>query len=297
MAHRLVTTSRNASRLLALLLGVAFASPARGQRPATPDSSQPVLLIRQLDVGQGDAALVTTPEGRRILIDAGPNPNAVADMLKSEGIDTLDLVISSHSHADHIGGLPMVFFALVVRAYVDNGVPNRTSIYRQVLKAVEREPGLQYLRATERTISIGSVKIRILPAAHLDNSQNNNSVGIVIEYGRFRALYTGDSEREELADWLRRGRIPRVTFVKVAHHGSWDGTTPRLVRVTSPTVAVISVGLRNGYGHPSPNVVKQWTAATRHVYRTDRDGEVDVVATADGRMNVRTQRDGVAQIR
>jgi competence protein ComEC len=282
----------------ALVLALAVAPLAACQQPASSRKPEPALHIRQLDVGQGDAALITTPEGRRILIDAGPNPNAVAALLRRDGIDTLDLVIASHSHADHIGGLPMIFASFVVRAYVDNGIPNTTSIYRRVLTAVEREPGVRYLRATDRTISVGSsVKLHILPLPLLDSSQNNNSVGVLVEYGRFSALYTGDSEHEELGTWLRDKRVPHVSFVKVAHHGSGNGTTAALVRATSPEVVVISVGSPNGYGHPSPNALKQWSKATTRVYRTDRDGEVDVSATADGRLSVHTRGAGVAQLR
>lgn len=282
----------------ALVLVVAVAPLSGCQRVAHAQKPEPSLRIRQLDVGQGDAALITTPEGRRILIDAGPNPSAVAALLRRDGVDTLDLVIASHSHADHIGGMPMVFASFVVRAYVDNGIPNTTSIYRRVLTAVEREHGLQYLRATDRTISVGSdVKLHILPPAHLDSSQNNNSVGVLVEYGRFSALYTGDSEHDELAAWLRDKRVPHVSFVKIAHHGSWNGTTAALVKATSPEVVVISVGQPNGYGHPSPNALKQWSTATTRVYRTDRDGEVDVTAARDGRLTVQTRGAGVAQLR
>lgn len=285
---------------LALALLPALVSPsfAGGQRPAGSAKADRGLRIRQLDVGQGDAALITTPDGKRILIDAGPNKSAVAALLRRDGIDTLDLVIASHSHADHIGGMPMVFASFVVRAYVDNGIPNTTSIYRRVLAAAEREPGLKYLRATERTISVGSeVKLRVLPLPLADSSQNNNSVGVLVEYGRFSALYTGDSEHEELATWLRDKKIPHLSFVKVAHHGSGNGTTAALVKAASPEVVVISVGQPNGYGHPSPNALKQWSKATTRVYRTDRDGEVDVTATADGRLSVHARGAGVVQAR
>lgn len=277
---------------IALCVTAAAQLPAQAQlqtQRRAPVGTSAGLRIQQLDIGQGDAALITTPEGRRILIDAGPDANTVADVLWDAGIDTLDLVVASHNHADHIGGMPEVFFAFVVRAYVENGVPHTTSVYRRTMTAVEQEPGLRYLEATDRTISLGSVTLRILPPPHADDSQNDNSVGVLIEYGRFRALYTGDSERPELEAWLRAGRVPRVTLVKVAHHGSRNGTTPEWVRATSPAVAVISVGADNRYHHPAPEVERQWAAGGARVYRTDRDGAVEVLVSPDGRFAIHTR--------
>lgn len=237
-------------------------------------------------MGQGDAALITTPEGRLILIDAGPAADDVADLLTGEGVDTLDLVIASHNHADHIGGMPEVLRRFVVRAYVENGLPHTTSIYARTLAALEREQGLQYLAATDRTITLGSVTVRILPPPRVDHSQNNNSVGALVEYGRFSALYTGDSEVAELRSWLRTARISQVTLVKIAHHGSSNGTVAEWVRATAPAIAVVSLASRNSYGHPSPGVEAAWIAIGAQVYRTDRQGTIDVTATADGRFTV-----------
>lgn len=275
----------------ALLLALAVPLHADIQSGALPQvRAAPRLNIRQLDVGQGDAALITTPEGRTILIDAGPGATKVAELLRKEGIDTLDLVIASHNHADHIGGMAAVFSAVVVRAYVENGLPHTTATYRRTLAAVEREAGLRYLEATDRVITLGSVTMRILPPSGTDDSQNNNSVGVLIEYGRFRALYIGDAEHPALADWLGAGRISRATLVKVSHHGSWNGTTARLVEAAAPAIALISVGAANRYGHPSPQVEKSWSDRGAFVYRTDINGTIDVMADRDGSFTVRPQR-------
>ncbi|HEU4746918.1 MAG TPA: MBL fold metallo-hydrolase, partial [Gemmatimonadaceae bacterium] len=132
---------------LVILASVVLAQPADTQSPtpAPQTPRQEELSLRQLDVGQGDAALITTPEGKRILIDAGPDAYLVAGILRREGIDTLDLVVASHGHADHIGGMPSVFQAVTVRAYMDNGVTHTTATYARTIAAAEREPGLQYL--------------------------------------------------------------------------------------------------------------------------------------------------------
>jgi len=268
---------------IALVGAGAAVNPTLAQSRTAPS---PELRIQQFDVGQGDAALITTPDGRRILIDAGPNPDAVAAMLRGAGVDTIDLVVASHNHADHIGGMPQVLAAFVVRAYVENGIPQATGIYRRTVSALEREPGLLYLQAIDRTITVGTVTVRILSSPRVNNSQNNNSVGVLIEHGRFTALYTGDSELPELAGWLQQGRIPRVTMVKVAHHGSRNGTARDWVRATSPAIAIVSVGALNGHGHPAPQAELLWTAGGARVFRTDQWGTIEVSATRDGRFSV-----------
>jgi competence protein ComEC len=262
---------------------------------AAATAAPPPLRIVQLDVGQADAALITTPEGKRILIDAGSSYASLSAALRNQRIDTIDLVIASHNHADHIGGVAGVFAASVVRAYLDNGIAHTTATYRATLAAVQREPGLRYLAPTERTITVGSVRVRVLGVPGVDSSQNNNSVGVVIEYGTFSALYTGDSELAELAAWMRAGRIPKATMVKAAHHGSWNGWSDALVRATSPRIVTVSAGATNRYGHPAARVIDAWLASGAKVYRTDRDGDIEVSARTDGTFAVRTSRPSAGQ--
>ena len=252
------------------------------------------LELRFFDVGQGDAALIVTPEGKKVLIDAGPGPSPVVPYLQAHHDDTLDLIVASHNHTDHIGGMAEVIASRVVRAYLDNGIPHTTATYQRTMRAVEAS-GAQYLQARARTITVGSARLRVLvpPSRPLD--QNNGSVGILLEYGAFRALLTGDSEQDELGHWLQHDSVPRVTVVKVAHHGSWNGTTAAWAQATRPQVAVISVGAGNSYGHPSPQAISQWQSVGARVYRTDRDGAVIIEARRDGSYIVLNQYTGPAQ--
>ena len=278
-----------------LLVAALFGACAAGRGSEERGQSRPAggaLVIRQYDVGQGDAALITTPAGRHILIDAGRDADSVATMLAAAGVDTIDLVIASHNHADHIGGMPRVLERYVVRAYVENGIPQPTAIYRRTLAALEREPGLQFLAATERTITVGAVRVRILGSPRIDRSQNNNSVGVRIEHGAFSALYTGDSELPALAGWLHAQAVTRATVVKVPHHGSHNGTSAAWARATSPEVALISVGARNSYGHPSPEIERHWSAVGARILRTDIHGTIEISGTPDGRFTVRTSGRG-----
>jgi competence protein ComEC len=247
------------------------------------------LELRFLDVGQGDAALIVTPEGKTVLVDAGPGASPVVPYLRSHHYDTLDLVVASHNHSDHIGGMPDVLTTTRVRYYLDNGIAHTTATYQRTIRAVQTS-GAQYLQATARTITVGSARLRVLPPPTRQVDQNNGSVGLLLEYGQFRALLTGDSERDELQYWLQHDSVPQVTAIKVAHHGSPNGTTGAWIQATRPQVAVISVGANNSYGHPSLEVIEQWQGAGARVYRTDQDGAVIIQAQRDGSYIVLNER-------
>jgi len=226
----LLVSKLRAGILLALLILL-------GARPAPAQT----LTIRFLDVGQGDATLIVSPEGKRVLIDAGPGESAVGQWLGTAHVDTIDLAIASHNHADHIGGMAAVLTAIPVRYYLDNGVPHTTATYQRTIAAVEAR-GAQYLRPTARTITVGTARFRILPPPPGAEDRNNHSVGVLVEFGEFRALLTGDSELGELGYWLEQDSVPQVQVVKVAHHGSANGTSIAWVQRTRPQIAVISVG-------------------------------------------------------
>lgn len=256
-------------RLALLLAGLLLGRSTSAQQ----------LELRFLDVGQADAILIREG-GKTALIDAGGGARVLAQ-LRALGVDTIDLLVASHNHADHIGGMTAVLGATVVRFYLDNGVPHTTATYRRTIQAVTVS-GAQYLRPTARTITLGSARLRVLSPPPNIGDQNSSSVGIVIEFGEFRAVLTGDSEEFELQYWLEHDSIPRMTVVKVAHHGSRNGTTPDWIDATRPQVAVISVGAGNSYGHPSAEVIEAWESVGATVYRTDRDGTVIIQAKPDG---------------
>jgi len=247
------------------------------------------LTLRFFDVGQGDAALVTSPEGKTLLVDGGPEDGVVNRYLNRLVIDTLDLIVASHNHADHITGLQSVLRSRVVRFYMDNGVPTTTHVYASVLKAVQQS-GATYLAPTPRTIHLGSVVVRVIPPMPGMETQNNTSVGLMVTYGAFSAFFAGDAESLERAYWLRAAGLSHVTVLKVAHHGSSNGTDAQWLAALSPCVAVISVGSRNRYGHPSPGTLRQLDAARVLTFRTDQDGTVEVRASRTGQVVVHTLR-------
>jgi competence protein ComEC len=258
---------------------VAVAPPAAGQDSAA-------VRIVFLDVGQGDAALIVSPEGKTALIDAGPPDADVAAQLRRLAVDTLDLVVASHAHADHIGGLETVLRTFPTRAFLDNGVPYTTTTYRRLMRTVE-SLGITYLSPTARTIHLGSVPLRVLPPWPRATSQNDASVGILLEFGTFRALFPGDAEQEELR-YLLTLDLPRVTLLKAAHHGARNGVSPGWIAALRPTVVVISVGAGNPYRHPDPRALRYYSVSGARIYRTDRDGAIEIRGSADGTFHVET---------
>lgn len=267
-------------RLTALVGALACALPS--SLPAQQ------LVIRFFDVGQGDAALIVSPEGRTALIDAGPEPWAVLTELRRLHIDTLDLVVASHNHSDHIGGLPAVLDSLPVRHYIDNGRPAPTAIYEAVLRVLERRR-IDVLDATPRTLTLGSVQLRILARSPDAETQNNSSVGVLLTYGEFTALFTGDAEIPARDYWRTHAGLSRVMLLKVAHHGAANGTDAAWEKLTSPCYAVISVG-PNDYGHPSAGTIRTLRKGGAKAYRTDWAGTVEVAVNPAGAVAIRTAK-------
>jgi competence protein ComEC len=245
----------------------------------------PTVAITFLDVGQGDATLIESPDGKAALVDGGRATWDVVNMLRRD-VDTLDLVVATHADMDHIGGLDGVLIDLAVRYYMDNGVPHTTREYRELMDLVEWSK-VPYLAATARTIALGDVSLRVLPPWPEAADQNNASVGLLVEYGAFRALLTGDAEREELAYFLGLG-VPTVDVLKAGHHGALNAVSPGWVQATKPRVVVVSVGAGNSYGHPDPMALRYYGRYAQAIYRTDRDGEILIEGRRDGSFDVTT---------
>lgn len=251
---------------------------------ALPPSADSVLRIIFLDVGQGDAVLIQAPEGQTALVDAGPRD--VVPLLRELGVERIDLLVATHPHADHIGGMAGVIEALPVRFYMDNGDPHTTQTYRRVLAALDARPDITYLEATPRTISLGSASIEVLPLLPRGTAGlNDRSVALVVRFGEFKAFLSGDSEVPQLSYLVGQRAVPDVELLKAAHHGSDNGFTWEFLRAATPDVVVISVG-HNSYGHPRPEALAAYASAGAAVLRTDMHGHVEVRGHGDGRYDV-----------
>lgn len=258
--------------------------------------SDPVEIVF-LDVGQGDAVVIRAPEGQTALIDAGPGVDLSAS-LGQLGIDQLDLVIATHPHADHIGGVGQLLQAIPVRFYMDNGLPHTTATYLGVMRTLRARSEIIYLDAAPRALALGSVDIHVLPLPeHPSSNPNDHSIGLVIEHGAFRAFLSGDSERPELTHFLQAAAVPDVTLLKAPHHGSDDAVSEAFLSAARPEVVVISVGYANRYGHPGIAALSTYPRHAREMYRTDVHGQVTVLGFDDGTYRVRLEETAGASVR
>jgi competence protein ComEC len=254
------------------------------------------LELHFIDVGQGDAVLIRSASGQTALYDGGRSAGTALAYLRSVGVESLDLVIASHADADHIGGLIEVVRAYRPRYFMDNGIPHTTATYRRLLEAVAMA-GSQYLEATPRRIAMGDVALHILPPPGDPKlGQNDNSVGVVIEYGTFRAVLTGDASEREFEWWSRLSPdlMTRATIYKASHHGSSNGDTRTNLNAFQPEAVIISVGADNAYGHPAEEVSLLYRSVAERVFRTDHQGTLLVQAEGDGTYLVQADRDAPA---
>ena len=243
------------------------------------------LRLTFLDVGQGDAVLLRAPGGKVALVDAGPGE--VVHQLREFGVDTIDLAVATHPHADHIGGMVGVIETLPVRVYMDNGQPHTTKTYERLRDALDARPGITYLEATPRTLMLGEVMVDVLPLLPRETTDfNDRSIALVVRYGSFTAFLSGDSGVRQLTHLLDEGRVPETVLLKAAHHGSDDAFTEEFLDVAEPRVVVISVGRHNPYGHPAPAALDAFRATGAKVFRTDLHGDVSVTGFKNGEYEV-----------
>jgi beta-lactamase superfamily II metal-dependent hydrolase len=240
-----------------------------------------------LDIGQGDSILIRTPAGKAILIDAGDGQIAVPPMLAELGVTSLDLVIATHPHADHIGGMDEVLDAVPVKMYTDNGLPHTTKTYEEVMKRIE-EKKIPYRAAqVEQTYKLDDgAKIEILfptgtPLHDTRSDLNSNSVVARLTHGDDCFLFVGDSEEPTEDALLQRG-LTQCDVLKVAHHGSRHSSTQPFLEAVKPKIALISVGTGNRYGHPGEETLSRLEAIGAKIYRTDTMGQLTALSSGHG---------------
>ncbi|HEY7503082.1 MAG TPA: DNA internalization-related competence protein ComEC/Rec2 [Gemmatimonadales bacterium] len=256
------------------------------------------LALHFLDVGQGDGALVRTPGGRWLVVDAGPvsgrddaGRRVVAPFLERHGVRTLAAILVSHAHADHMGGVPSLLRRFPVGAMIEPGAPVADPAYGGLLWALD-SAGIPWhpARSGER-FTLDGVRFSVLHPrpgwSEWGEDVNEDSLVLLVEYGEFQALFTGDAGFAVEAEL--RSSLRRVDLLKVGHHGSRGSTGGELLDSLRPAAAVISVG-RNDYGHPAAETLER--LARRHVpvLRTDRDGTISV--KTDGRTMWISSRSG-----
>jgi competence protein ComEC len=250
---------------------------ARGDDPPPPPSG---LRITFLDVGQGDGCLVQAP-GVSLLVDQGPPEADVAEQLRDLGVRRLTALVLTHPQRDHVGGAADVLRRLDVGFVLDPRLAT-TGPEEAAAIAEARERTVRIVAARAgRAYRIGALRVSVLwpdGAGYPGEDPNLRAIVLVVSYGQVDVLLTADAESPVTLPL----DPPPVEILKVAHHGSADDGLGELLERTRPRVAVVSVGLDNGYGHPAPSTLRTLHAAAGlRLYRTDLDGRV--VVESDGR--------------
>ncbi len=290
--------------ILLLLIVALFFYQRCGKRRAPEPEPGPVagkLVVRFLDIGQGDAELLQLPDGETILIDSGDRGKPTVDLLKQFGVNGLDLIIATHPHADHIGEIRDILRAFKVKEVWDAGFTLKaTKTYTDMLSEIKQQ-GIKFAAPKRgETRKFGDVLIEVLNPAprFVDDSPNNASLVVRVSFGAKRFLFTGDAEVEAWHEMMDSEKDKlRADVLKAAHHGSSNGTTKEILEAVRPSIFTISCEVGNDYHHPHPKVVSLLQRDRGiQVFRTDLQGTITAVCDGNTILVSSEKKADVAQL-
>lgn len=261
--------------------GTTTTKPNKVDVPEIPEGSD--FQVHYIDVGQADCMLIICDD-EVMLIDGGNDGDGedVVAYLQQQQIEEIDLLVATHCHEDHLGGLDYVLEAFTVEEvwYPEYrcGSVNETMFLERVasqgITPVQPDPGTTYL--------LGSSICQVVGPISLDHEDPNNmSIVIKVVYGETSFLFTGDAELDEETEILDAGYDISCTVLKVGHHGSSGSTKYRWLKSAAPTYAIIPVGAGNSYGHPTEALLSRLEDADAITYRTDLQGHI--ICISDGK--------------
>jgi competence protein ComEC len=258
------------------------------------------LQVTTLDVGQGDSILLEMPNGRAILVDAGP-PNrgrTILGYLRAEGVTELDALVLTHSDADHIGSAAELLDGVPVECVYVGSDRAETQLQRELDATVARHGiPVRPVRRGDRLQADPSVEIEVLnpeKGSRDGSDANEQSVVLLVEYGQKKFLLEGDADTEAEREMLEAygPQALDVDVLKAGHHGSQSSSSQPFLDALTPEVALISVAAKNRYNHPHPSIVERLRQEGATVYSTAQQGVLEV-RTDGQRLWVRTGRGGL----
>ncbi|MBW8732319.1 MAG: MBL fold metallo-hydrolase, partial [Terrabacter sp.] len=277
------TRHRPTVAVAVVVLAAGFAAPT-----APIAWPPPGWALIACDVGQGDGLVVDNGGGHVVVVDTGPDPEPMGECLDRIGATAVDLVVLTHYHADHVGGLAAVLERPVAEIRASPVLDPPAEAARVARLAEARRIPLGALRSGER-LTVGEVGADVWwPARRIDAGSvpNNGSVVMTMHVHGLTVLLAGDIEREAAAQVLHESQLDpqrwgRIDVLKVAHHGS-SNRDDRILDHVDGRLALISVGAGNDYGHPAPATMQALEERGFEVHRTDLEGDVAIVSDADG---------------
>ncbi len=270
--------------------------------PERPIVSPDMMEVTAIDVGQGDSIFIVAPDGATMLVDAGGPVGAVTEAaettsrfdvgeevvspyLWSRRVRHIDVLVLSHAHSDHMGGMPAVMRNFRPRELWVSIDPNSDAYRALLAEAKDLGVTVRHFYADDQ-LAWGGTQVTILaPETGYSNPRepvNNDSLVMRMQYGKSSVLLEGDAEAPSEREMLAHGRVAAVTLLKVGHHGSRTSTTQEFFAAAAPKDAVVSVGKGNTFGHPRYEVIERIAEARTKLYRTDEFGLTTFLLARDG---------------
>ena len=272
---------------IAVIMCFLIDNPEFFKRSAATDTVNGNASVHFIDVGQGDSILIQS-DGKNVLIDAGENNKGddVLSYLETCGIQSLDYVIGTHAHSDHIGGLDTVINSIEVKNVLLYDLPEKhipsTKTYIDVLKAIDNNNVNLISAKAGEEISLGDGVIEILgPVSEKFSDLNDFSIVCRFTFGEKSFLFMGDSEIAAEIDLINHGTNLSADVLKAGHHGSRYSCCDEFLDEVNPSVAVMSVGKANSYDHPHDETINKLTQRGVEILRTDFLG--NIVITTNGK--------------
>lgn len=238
------------------------------------------LKIHYIDVGQGDSELIQVGD-KNILIDAGTSDKKALKYLKSIGVTTLDYVIATHPHEDHIGSMDDVINNLNIKTFYAPKATTTTRTFENMINALKNKNLQITVPKVGDQITIENATLTFLaPNSNKYEDLNNYSIVVKLKYGNNSFIFMGDAEDVSESETLAKQLDIQADVIKLGHHGSSSSTTQALLDKVNPKYAIISCGKDNDYGHPHKETLDKLKAKNIKIFRTDLNGTI--IASSDG---------------
>ena len=263
---------------------------------STAQEKDGLLKVYFMDVGQGDAIFIETPNGNQVLIDGGLDNKVIQELSKVMPFydRDIDMIIASHPHADHVAGLIEVLERYDVKNVLQAKEDYNSPVVPVWIEAVRNEGANEIEAISGNVIDLGNgatltiIHPFISVAGTLLKNPHDAVVVAILKYGALEVMLTGDMEAKVERRLMLEGYDLKSDILKVGHHGSKTSTTSEFLSAVAPEVAFIQVGAKNRYGHPSPEVLSRLEKFGIKYYRNDLDGTVKVVSDGQSYQIIRS---------